>query len=126
MAFKLDAVAREAKAEPFEFTFDGETYTMPPDFDVRYAGMMTDGDVLGGLAGVLGPEQWERLNSADAILSITKVNELLEEWCEHIGVELGESSAPSRSVRRTAARSKATSNGSTGSRSRTNSRTRRA
>jgi hypothetical protein len=126
MVFKLDAVAREAKGEAFEFEFDGETYVMPPDFDVRFANMMTGGDILGGLEGVLGPEQWERLDSSPAILSIGKVNELLEAWCDHIGVELGESPASSRSVRRAAARSKPTSNGSTASRSRTSSRTRRA
>lgn len=126
MVFELDALDREAKAEPFEFRFDGEIYTLPPDFDMRHAALFTEGDVLGGLEAVLGTEQWERLSASPKMLSIGKVNQLLEEWCASIGVELGESAASSRSSRRAAARSKPTSNGSTGSRSRTTSRTRRA
>lgn len=126
MVFQLDAVEHEAKAELFEFEFDGDTYTLPPDFDMRHAAMFTGGDVLGGLEAVLGTEQWERLDSSPKVLSIKRVNALLEAWCEHIGVELGESTASSRSSRRAAARSKPTSNGSTASRSRTSSRTRRS
>jgi hypothetical protein len=126
MVFKLDAIENEAKEELFTFTFDGETYTLPPDFDMRHAAMFTSGDILGGLEAVLGPDQWDQLDSSPKILSIKRVNALLEAWCEHIGVELGESAASSRSVRRAAARSKRTSNGSTGSRSATSSRTRRA
>lgn len=124
--FELDAYAREADATPYEFKFDGEVYTLPPEFDMRHAGMFTSGDILGGLAAVLGPEQWERLEASPEVLSIKGVNALLEDWCAAIGVELGESVAPSRSLRRAAARSKPTSNGSTGSRSRTPSRARRA
>jgi hypothetical protein len=126
MVFKLDSVENEAKAEPFEFEFDGDIYTLPLDFDMRHAGLFTDGRVLDGLAAILGPDQWERLDGSPKILSIKRVNELLEAWCEHIGVDLGESPASSRSSRRAAARSKPTSNGSTASRSRTSSRTRRA
>jgi hypothetical protein len=111
MVFELDALDREAKAEPFEFRFDGEIYTLPPDFDMRHAALFTEGDVL---------------SASPKMLSIGKVNQLLEEWCASIGVELGESAASSRSSRRAAARSKPTSNGSTASRSRTTSRTRRA
>lgn len=126
MVFKLDDYAREANAEPWEFEFDGEIYVLPNDFDMRHAQLFTTGDVLGGLEAILGPEQWERLVASPQILSITQVNAMLEEWCKSIGVDVGESAAPSRSYKRAAARSKPTSNGSTGSPSRTRSRARRA
>ena len=126
MVFKLDSYEREANAEPFEFEFDGDVYTLPPDFDMRHASLFTEGRVLDGLEAILGAEQWERLNASPKILSVNRVNDLLEAWCEHIGVEVGESPASSRSVRRAAARSKPTSNGSTASRSRTPSRARRS
>jgi hypothetical protein len=123
--FKLDAVKREADTEPFEFEFDGDIYTMPPDFDARAAQAFADADFQGALEILLGPDQWDRLYRSPKLLSLQRINEMVGEWCDHIGVEVGESSAPSRSLRRAAARSKPTSNGSTGSTSRTSSKTRR-
>lgn len=125
MVYKLDAVKREANAEPFEFEFDGERYTLPDDMDVRAAECFAEADVRGALEILLGAEACAKLYGSPKVLSMEMLNDMIAEWCDHIGVDTGESLASSRSLRRAAARSKRTSNGSTASPSRTSTRTRR-
>lgn len=124
MPFDLDRVlAEQADArgdlEPFTFVFDGEEYELPPVRDIRAVSAIAAGHVYDGLAALLGPEQWERVQASPATLTSTAVRSLLDAYGEHIdGLNAGESSASSNSSTRTARPSKRTSNGSTGSRSR--------
>lgn len=122
MVYKVDAVEREATGKPWEFEFDGERYELPNDFDYRAAGMLTEGDMRGALAMLLGPEQWVRLEASPKVFGIRALGELLQTWCREIGVELGEFTASPPSSKKTVAPSKRTSNGTTASRSRTSSR----
>lgn len=126
MVYKVDAIEREAKGEPWEFEFDGERYELPNDFDMRAASMLVDGDMRGALAMLLGDEQWQRLQASPKVFGIRALGELLQTWCQEIGVELGEFTASPPSSKKTVAPSKRTSNGTTGSRSRTSSRSRSA
>jgi hypothetical protein len=118
MVYKLEAVARDASGECWEFDFDGERYELPGDFDMRAAGALADGDLNGGLRLLMGDEQWDRLCQSNKVFGVRAMTDLLNAYCEGIGVDLGESVAPSRSSRRAVAPSKRTSNGSTGSTSR--------
>jgi hypothetical protein len=126
MVYKVDAVSREATGKPWEFEFDGERYELPNDFDMRAASMLTDGDMRGALEMLLGTDQWHRLNASPKVFGIRALGELLQAWCRDIGVDLGEFTASPPSSKKTVAPSKRTSNGSTGSRSRTSSRSRSA
>lgn len=125
MVYKVDAVEREAQGDAWEFEFDGERYELPNDFDMRAAAMLTSGDLRGALELLLGPDQWDRLNASPKIFGLNALGQMLQAWCADIGVELGEFMASPPSSRRTVAPSKRTSNGSTASRSRTSSRTRK-
>jgi hypothetical protein len=125
MVYKVEALAREANKDAWKFEFDGDVYSLPPDFDMLAAAKLTGGDILGGLQLLLGPDQWKRLEASPKVFGIKAMIELLQAYCTDIGVDLGEFVAPSRQSRRAAAPSKRTSNGSTGSTSPTSSRARR-
>lgn len=114
MGFDLDALAAEAAgAAPFEFTFGGETYELPGQFDMRAAAALSAGKVYEGLESLLGAAQWARMQAAEQVLTDTMLAALLDRYAEHTGVSLGESSASSSSSRSTGRPSKPTSNGST-------------
>jgi hypothetical protein len=124
MVYKVEAVEREGAETPWEFDFDGDRYSLPPDFDMRAAAKLTNGDLHGALEMLLGAEQWQRLQASPKIFSLEELGKLLQSWASDIGVDLGEFTASPPSSRRTVTPSKRTSNGSTASRSRTSSRSR--
>lgn len=125
MVYKVEAVEREATESPWEFEFDGDIYSLPNDFDWRAAAKLTAGDMHGALEMLLGPEQWVKINESPKIFGLTALGELIQAWCADIGVDLGEFQASPPASSKTVAPSRRTSNGSTGSRSRTSSRSRK-
>lgn len=109
----LDAIQNEADDKPFEFTFGGDTYTLPPRIDMRAVGAMSEGRVGDALRMMLGAEQWKRIQQAEAVLDDRKLGALMEAYAEHNGVTVGESSASVSSSASTRGRSKPTSSGTT-------------
>lgn len=93
MPFDLDAIASEANAEPFEFTFGGDTYTLPPSVDLRVVASLTSGDIADALKRLLGAEQWERLEASDAVFTAARFEALLNAYMAHNGLDVGEASA---------------------------------
>lgn len=95
--FDLDAVANEEGGIPFDFTFGGEKYQLPPRPDVLAASLMSVGNLYGGLARLMGDEQWERILGSDAVMDEPKLAALLAAYKAHSGVDLGESVASTSS-----------------------------
>lgn len=122
MVYRLEGLTREADGDAWPFEFDGDRYLLPSDFDWRAAEAITSGDLERGLRQLLGDEQWERMCASERIFGVRELVNLLNAYCEAIGVDMGEFKASSGSSARTATPSKRTSNGSTASRSRTSSR----
>lgn len=116
--YDLDALDREADGVAFVFRFDGEDYTLPPHLDIRAAAALEGGRLDDGLRILLGREQWQRLQDAEAVFDDRHLVNLLERYAGHIGVSLGESGASLVSLRNTGKPSKRISNGSTASHSR--------
>ena len=90
MTFDLDAVANEATAASFEFTFGGESFTLPPTIDVLAVASIEEGKLYDGLHRLLGDGQWERMLALDAVFDESKLVALLEAYGKHIGISLGE------------------------------------
>lgn len=93
MPFDLDAVAAEANGEPFEFTFGGDTYTLPPSVDLRVVGALTAGDVTDALRRLLGAEQWAKLDASDAVFTADQFKALFDAYLAHCGMTTGEAPA---------------------------------
>lgn len=114
MSFDLDALIAEAEQRPpFEFTFGGEQYELPPDLDITIAVSLSAGDLLGSLQKLLGEEQWARIVASKATFTASAMLTLLERYGEYCGTSLGESAASSRSSKSTVRPSKRTSKGTT-------------
>lgn len=116
MPFDLDAVIAEEQAtvEPFEFTFDGETYYLPGVVDVAAIAQFTRGEIDGAMRRLLGADQWQRIIDSTVTLSQRAVVALMSEYAERSGgAPLGELSASTGSSKNTGRPSKRTSNGST-------------
>lgn len=95
--FDLDAVENETEGIPFEFSFGGEKYELPPRVDFFAAAAFAQGDRITGVHRLLGDEQWERMVASDAVFDEPKLLALLEEYRKHLGVSLGESDASTSS-----------------------------
>lgn len=93
MPFDLDAVASEATAEPFEFTFGGDKFTLPPSVDLRVIGSLTAGDVTDALRRLLGEDQYQRLDTNPAPFTAAQFTALLNAYLAHCGLDVGEVSA---------------------------------
>lgn len=91
MTFDLDAVHHEATAEPFEFIFGGNTYTLPPSVDMFAVTALQRGDLYGGLSRLLGAEQLDQMLASDAVFDEKRLAALMEAYGKHLGVTLGES-----------------------------------
>lgn len=102
--FDLDAVQREGEdgPGPFPFKFGGESFELAGELDVRVIAALDRGDLDRALRGLLGDDQYERLDSLPAVLDETRFKALLERYAEHRGVTLGESRASRRSSQSTA------------------------
>lgn len=67
--FDLDAVIAEGpERAPFEFTFDGETYTLPPRPDFRGDAALQVGRYDEACRIFLGETQWEKLKASPKVL----------------------------------------------------------
>lgn len=115
--FDLDKLLDDNEdRDPFAFTWDGEEYELPPVRDMRAIGAIAAGHIYDGLALLLGPDQWVRLQNSPKVLSAAKMRALLDEYNRYVdGLTVGESSASSRSSRSTAGPSRRTSKRTTGS-----------
>lgn len=91
--FDLDAVTNEVEGIPFDFTFGGEKYQLPPKVDFFAAVAFAEGDRITGMRRLLGDEQWDRMVASDATFDETRLGALLEAYRAHLGVGLGESGA---------------------------------
>lgn len=95
--FNLDAVANEADGIPFDFTFSGEKFQLPPQPDVIAASLFAQGNFHAGLMRMLGPDQWERMLAADEVMTREKLGALLNAYRAHAGADMGESVASTSS-----------------------------
>ena len=108
--FDLDAVVVEAEtAEPFRFTWKGETWELPLMDALEFADQIAleSANVEDSLRLLMGDDQWERFIAHP--ISTGRARELIRRWQKWQGLEPGESPASSRSSRSTARRSKRSS-----------------
>lgn len=99
MPFDLDAVAAEAaeNGQPFEFTFGGDRYELPPRIDIRAIAFLAKGDVFDALRTLLGADQIDRLMAADAVFNDAVFAKLIEAYAAHQNVTTPESLASTSS-----------------------------
>lgn len=122
MAFDLDKLVAEQPAakrkKRFEFTFEGNTYTMPNEIDMLGLRAATKGDLATAFKRALGAEQYAEIEASTSVLQQSSILELMGAYYEHVGgLNAGESSASSSSSKSTARPSKRTSRASTPARS---------
>lgn len=122
MAFDLDKLVSEQpsakRKKKFEFTFEGNVYTMPNEIDMLGLRAATTGDVTTAFKRALGPTQYAQIEASDSVLQQSSILELMGAYYEHVGgLSAGESSASSSSLKSTAGPSKRTSRASTPARS---------
>lgn len=104
--FKLDGIDLD-EVEPFEFTWDGETYicASPNSTDIRHVGAILENverDPASSLVLVLGEEQYARLENAPGVFTGKHLLALMEKWAEHHGLDFpksGGSAGPSKITR---------------------------
>ena len=119
--YVLEAIQREADPNPWPFVFDGETYYLPSDWDIRAMAAFTGGRLDDAFLILLGDEQWQRMQASPRIFGAAQLEALMTSYSQAIGVDLekalrsGQSSAPRPP------RSKPTSPGSTRRASQTSS-----
>lgn len=113
--FDLDALALEEAGEPFRFTFGGEDFEIAAHYDPRVFRRFAQGDLAGALLGMLGEEQFAKLDAIDKPFDERHLQALMEQWAEHFGTTAGEASASSSSSKSTGRPSRPTSSGSTDS-----------
>lgn len=89
----LDALEADEAGTPFIFRFGGEKYALPPRMDLRAVAALQGGRFDDALRLMLGPEQWEQMQSAAAVFDAYKLEKLFDAYGRHQGVSLGESSA---------------------------------
>lgn len=127
MAFDLGKViAEQARRKPFEFTIGPPTakFSLPGRMDVRAIACLAAGDLGEGLTILLGEHQWEALKAHPVLLDSDALGALFQAYLAHLGTDLGELAASTRSSKSTARPSKPTSKGSTASRSRNSAKRR--
>lgn len=105
MSFDLDKVlAEEEPGEPYEFTFDGEKYALPPEMDVRAVAAISGGRLDAGLRLLLGEEQWEKIQASPKTLTLKGLESLFDDYAEHTGTTMEKPSASTPPSKRTAKR----------------------
>jgi hypothetical protein len=88
--FDLDALARDATAEPFHFRFDGREYDLPARPDIRFFAALEAEKLNDALRILLGTGQWDEIMRSEAVLDDTMLAALLKAYLGHVGVELPE------------------------------------
>lgn len=125
--FDLGAVETEQdETPPFQFRIPGSrhVFTMPNMQDLPWQAqkVLMGQDVEAILRMMLSPDDWEEFERVP--LAVRKVEQLLNRWADHNGLDLGESGASPPSSTNTAKRSRRTSATTTGSGSRASRRAR--
>lgn len=99
--YDLDAAIREGKAEhdlePFEFTFNGDTFSLPADFDLSALDLLDAGNLAGAFLRLLGNEQRARLDALPASFGIVALAKVMDAYMVHLGIDVGELSASTAS-----------------------------
>lgn len=88
--FDLDAFIAEKTGEPFRFRFGGADYELAPSIDIRVPALLASGDISGAFRRMVGADQWQRIEAADAVLDQRAMLELVKRYVEHSGLGLGE------------------------------------
>jgi hypothetical protein len=89
--FDLDALEVEGEdGEPFTFTYQGETYTMPNATAMPWQDQLAleTADTTESLRLILGDEQFTRFQKQP--MSAGRLNALISKWMEHQGLKQGE------------------------------------
>lgn len=89
MPYHVDAIAREADPNPWEFEFGGETYTLPSDLDMRAMAALNGGRLDDALRILIGPEQWERMQASSYVFGPKQLNDLMQTYLSDLGIDLG-------------------------------------
>lgn len=116
MVFNLDkAIAEESPTrQPFTFVFDGITYELPAEIDIRAVAAISNGRMDDGLRLLLNPEQWEAIQASPKLFSSSVLDKLFAAYAAHVnGTPMGESSASTGSSKSTGRPSKRTSSTTT-------------
>lgn len=95
--FDVDALMAERDDRPFRFRWAGETWQFPPRMDVRVVQAVDQGDVLGALEMLLGPEQWQQLVDVPEVLDAVTLKVVIDRYVEKQGLSVPNSARPSRS-----------------------------
>ena len=96
MALDLDAIQAEAENDPgfkgfppFEFTFDGELYTVNDSVaNLKVLVRITGDDVAGALKAMLGARQYARLDESPKPFTPPQMGALVEAWQKHYGLDV--------------------------------------
>lgn len=98
MSFDLSAALAEREKKPaFGFEFGGEHFELPASPDLRAFAALTAGRLDDGFRLLLGADQWARLQAVDEVFDDTAFEVLFETYQQHIGTDLGESTASATS-----------------------------
>lgn len=110
--FDLDALEAEASDEPFPFRVGGQTFTLPAasGMDWRAGAAIDSGQYERGLRLLLG-EDYDAF--CQLAVSTGQLSALINRYQQHLGLAPGEPQASSGTSKRTARRSRRTSNAST-------------
>jgi hypothetical protein len=101
--FSVTKVLDEAEPKvDFFFEFYGEEYTLPARPDLVAASLLSSENSFGeGFERLMGQEQWARLIDQPEVFSPDALQAVMEAYKEHIGEDLGESRASTRSSKTT-------------------------
>jgi hypothetical protein len=119
--YVLEAIEREADPKAWHFTFDGDDYTLPSDFDMRAMAAFTGGRLDDAFRILLGPEQWQRMQASPKTFGYSQFEALMKTYSSAIGVDLEKAQASASSSPSMPTLSKPTSPASTASDSLTSS-----
>lgn len=101
----VDAImAERVEKPPYVFRFGGEIYNLPPRADFRAIAAMSQGELDKAMRLLMGQSQWERLQDAEAVFTDETLKVVMDGYQAHMGEDLGESKASTRSSKNTARR----------------------
>lgn len=94
MPYNIDEViAEREEKEPFEFVFDGETYTLPTRPDIRADAALMSGQLDDGFRLLLGAESWEKIKASPKVLDDDAFLGMYRAYQAHTGDPAGEDEA---------------------------------
>jgi len=113
--YVLDAIERENDAKAWPFSFGGQTYYLPSDFDMRAMAAFSGGRLDDAFRILMGEQQWLQLQErTDVIFGFTDLQRLMDAYSKALGIDLKARAASSRSSSDMPTPSKPTSPVSTG------------